>query len=185
MYNVVMWLLSEVQGRNYVFYRLDELFSMWRLWRYRHSWEYKFVEFPLNREYQKPFSNSTLKHPPTVIVIMKLNFAVTIAVFASTVLSLVHRNPRGNSTNALEKRNVQTDNWAFVTVIASMFMNSCPICLSENSKAPLEKSPGPRLRSLRRDTLNLKWFSFRCPNNQHSHYDPGNCCIDLGRYRWL
>jgi len=99
---------------------------------------------------------------------MKLSFGVTIAIFASTVLSLVHRNPRGNSTNALEKRNVGTLNWAgaaipappggstFVAVIASMFMNSCPICPSETSKAPLEESLSRRLRSLRRDTPNLK-----------------------------
>jgi len=62
---------------------------------------------------------------------MKLNFGITIAIFASTVLSLVHRNPRRNITNALEKRNVALDNWAgaaiaappggstFVTVIAT------------------------------------------------------------------
>lgn len=67
---------------------------------------------------------------------MKLDFGVTIAIFASTVLSLVPSNRRGDGTSALEERNVGTLNWAgaaipappdgstFVTVIASMLTNS-------------------------------------------------------------
>ena len=67
---------------------------------------------------------------------MKLGFGVTIAIFASTVLSLVPSNRCGDRTNAREKRNVGTLNWAgaaipappdgstFATVIASMLTNS-------------------------------------------------------------
>ncbi|KAG4412296.1 hypothetical protein IFR04_014575 [Cadophora malorum] len=49
---------------------------------------------------------------------MKLGFGVTIAIFASTVLSLVPSNRCGDRTNAREKRNVGTLNWAGAAIPA-------------------------------------------------------------------